>query len=60
VNLKLPEPASVLEIVFEYLYPKRYYPDLEDVEFVKLLAIADAVEKYQVFAALHLCVVRLK
>lgn len=56
----LPEPASVLETVFEFLYPKRYYPELEDVEFVKLMAVAETVEKYQVFAALPLCVVRLK
>jgi len=62
VNLKLPERACVLEIVFEYLYPKRYYPgpDLEDVEIVEFLAIADAAEKYQVFAAAPLCSVRLK
>jgi len=52
----------VLEIVFEYLYPKMqgYYPFLEDVEFKELMAIADAVEKYKVFSAMHLCVIRLQ
>ena len=61
-KINLPEPDSVLEVVFEYLYPKvkKPHPDLEDVDFEKLMAISDAVEKYKVFAAKHLCVLRLR
>ena len=61
-KIKLPEPAAVLEVVFEYLYPnvEETHSDLEYVDFKRLLAISDAVEKYQVFAATHLCLLRLR
>jgi len=52
----------VLEVVFEYLYPNvnGNYPELENMDFEVLMAISDAVEKYQVFAATHLCLLRLR
>jgi hypothetical protein len=55
----LPEPASVLEVVFEYTYPKRFR-DFLDKDFDLLIAVADAVEKYQVFAAMPLCAIGLR
>lgn len=55
----LPEPASVLEVVFEYIYPKRYR-DFRDKDFDLLIAVADTVEKYQVFAAMPLCAIGLR
>jgi hypothetical protein len=54
----LPGPASVLKVVFEYIYPKRYR-DFRDKDFDLLIAVADAVEKYQIFAAMPLCVIGL-
>lgn len=59
-KIKLPESASVLGVIFEYLYPARYYPYLENMKFEDLMAIADAVEKYQVFSAIGLCVMRIQ
>jgi hypothetical protein len=36
------------------MYP-RNHPDLEDVPFEDLAAVAEAVEKYQVFPAMNIC-----
>ena len=57
--LLLEESSEVLEVVFEFLHPKRY-PDLENKNFTSLISIADAVEKYEVFAAMNICTFRLK
>ncbi|KAH6896189.1 hypothetical protein BKA70DRAFT_1317319 [Coprinopsis sp. MPI-PUGE-AT-0042] len=57
--VQLSEPATVLEILFAFMYP-RQHPDLEDTPFKELSAIAEAVEKYQVFPALSICKVRMK
>ncbi len=48
----------MLEVVFEYIYPKRY-SNFRDKDFGLLIGIADAVEKYQVFAAMPLCAIGL-
>jgi len=48
------EPSSTLEIVFQFMYPRRQ-PSIKDLGFQKILAVADAVEKYKVFAAMNLC-----
>ncbi|KAF8972782.1 hypothetical protein BDZ97DRAFT_858345 [Flammula alnicola] len=55
----LSEPASVLEILFHFIYPKRY-PGLEDQNFEVVAAVAEAVEKYEVFSAMKTCEVRLR
>ena len=52
--LRLDEPSSILEIVFQFVYPRRQ-PSLKDLDFQTISAIADAVEKYKVFAAMNLC-----
>jgi len=61
-KIRLPEPVGVLEILFEYLYPKvrQPHPDLDDLDFKEFMSISDAVGKYQVFAAKHLCLIRLR
>jgi hypothetical protein len=52
--LTLTEPAEVLEILFEFLYP-HYQTDLEKVEFGLLLSVAEAAEKYRIFYAMNHC-----
>lgn len=52
--LTLTEPADVLEILFEFLYPD-YETDLERLEFNALLSVAEAAEKYGVFYAMSHC-----
>ncbi|KAF8878667.1 hypothetical protein CPB84DRAFT_1793950 [Gymnopilus junonius] len=54
----LTEPAKVLEVIFQYVYPRRH-PDLKDLDFDTLLQTAEAVEKYEVFAAMNTCEWRL-
>lgn len=55
----LPETAATLELLFLFVYPKRH-PTLEAVEFEVLAPLAEAAEKYQVFAAMNICLVRMK
>jgi len=50
----LSESAEVLDLLFQYIYPQRP-PDLKAVDFKTLAAVAEAVEKYQVFAAMEIC-----
>ncbi|KAF8970661.1 hypothetical protein BDZ97DRAFT_55529 [Flammula alnicola] len=54
----LTEPASVLEILFQFVYPKRH-PALEDTSFEILAPLAEAIEKYEVFSAMSICEVQL-
>ncbi|KAF8877849.1 hypothetical protein CPB84DRAFT_1794649 [Gymnopilus junonius] len=55
----LPEPAKVLEIVFQFVYPKKH-PKLKGLDFGTILEVAEAVEKYEVFAAMNICEIRLQ
>ncbi|KDR68754.1 hypothetical protein GALMADRAFT_215610 [Galerina marginata CBS 339.88] len=55
----LTESAEILEILFEFVYPRRH-PNLEDLEFKTLALLAEAVEKYEVFSAMTICELRLK
>lgn len=50
----LPEGAIVLDLLFQFMYPQRQ-PDLKRVEFEILQQLAEAAEKYQVFAAMATC-----
>jgi len=54
----LAEPASVLQILFKFLYPRRH-PDLEDLDFSMVAEVAEAAEKYEVFPAINTCNTRL-
>ncbi|KAF9525262.1 hypothetical protein CPB83DRAFT_859784 [Crepidotus variabilis] len=56
--VELSEPAGLLEILFAFTSPQRY-PDLEDLKFDSLLALSEAVEKYEVYAAMYPCVTGL-
>ena len=48
------EPSTILEIVFQFMYPRRQ-PSIKGLGFETILEVADAVEKYKVFAAMNLC-----
>jgi hypothetical protein len=52
--VQLVEPAAVLELLFQYMYPQRH-PKLKLVEFEVLNRLAEAVEKYEVYPALEHC-----
>ncbi|KAF9560266.1 hypothetical protein CPC08DRAFT_636803 [Agrocybe pediades] len=55
----LTETAEVLEILFQFGYPARH-PVLDDLDFEKLLAVADAAEKYHFYSAAPMCQIVLR
>lgn len=55
----LTETAATLELLFCFVYPSEF-PDLEDRDFETLYALAEAAEKYRVYAAMALCKILLK
>lgn len=54
----LSEPAAVLMILFQFIYPQKH-PRLEEGAFESLLAVAEAVEKYKIFSAMYVSETRL-
>ena len=56
--VRLTEPSSVLEVMFQFVYPRRH-PRLDKQNFDSVLAIAEAVEKYEVFSAMNTCETRM-
>ncbi|TFK39655.1 hypothetical protein BDQ12DRAFT_665453 [Crucibulum laeve] len=57
VNL-LPEAASTLSLLFQFIYPNRH-PSLEKEGFEVIAPLAYAAEKYKVFAAMNICHIRM-
>ena len=55
----LTEPANVLRILFQFVYPRRQ-PDLECMDFEVVAAVSEAAEKYEVFSAMPICNVRMR
>ncbi|KAF4623687.1 hypothetical protein D9613_001437 [Agrocybe pediades] len=55
----LTETAEVLEILFQFGYPARH-PVLDDLDFEKLLVVADAAEKYHFYSAAPMCQIVLR
>lgn len=55
----LAEPAAVLEVMIKYMYLQRQ-PDLAVLPFEVLAGVAEAVEKYGVYAALGVCSQRMR
>ncbi|KAF9449721.1 hypothetical protein P691DRAFT_618541, partial [Macrolepiota fuliginosa MF-IS2] len=54
----LTESARTLELLFQFIYPRRH-PSLE-CEVIEVLApLAEAAEKYEVFPAMNICYVRM-
>jgi hypothetical protein len=55
----LTEAAPTLELLFQFIYPKRH-PDLEFTEFEVLSPLAEAAEKYEVYSAINICKIRMR
>lgn len=58
-TVSLTEDEATLELLFQYIYPQRQ-PDLTKIPFELLSQLAEAAEKYQVFAAIEICNVRMR
>ena len=57
--VQLTESAEVLELMLQYVYLQPQ-PDLTTVSFAVLAALAEAVEKYQIYSAMGVCSQRMK
>jgi len=55
----LTEKANVLELLFQFVYPKRH-PDVEELDFKLLAELAEAAEKYEVFFAMEICRIQMR
>jgi len=56
--VSLTEDGKTLELLFQYMYPQRH-PDLTKINFKQLAELAEAAEKYQVYAAMDVCNIRM-
>ena len=52
--VQLSETADILELLFQFCYPKRP-PSLQSLNFETLSRLAEAVEKYQIYNTLETC-----
>ncbi|KAG6839763.1 hypothetical protein C0991_011872 [Blastosporella zonata] len=57
--VSLTEDASILEKLFQYIYPQRH-PDIELMDHEDLYKLAEAAEKYEVFGVIALCKTRIR
>ncbi|CAK5272717.1 unnamed protein product [Mycena citricolor] len=57
--IPLEESSMTLELLFQFVYPRRH-PGLDTVKFEVLAPLAEAAEKYQVFPAMNICHFRLR
>ncbi|KIK55283.1 hypothetical protein GYMLUDRAFT_48009 [Collybiopsis luxurians FD-317 M1] len=57
--VNLPETSETLEFLFQFVYPQRH-PSLDRLGFEKLLELAEAAEKYEVYGALTACHLTLR
>jgi hypothetical protein len=52
--VQLTETSAVLDLLLQYMY-RQPQPDLKKADFETLAGVAEAAEKYQVFAAISCC-----
>jgi hypothetical protein len=52
--IPLSETSTTLELLLQYMY-RQPQPNLQQVNFETLAAVAEAAEKYQVYAAITIC-----
>ena len=52
--VQLTETADILELLFQFCYPKQP-PSLQSLNFETLSRLAEAVEKYQIYNTLEIC-----
>ncbi|KAH8834947.1 hypothetical protein DL96DRAFT_15688 [Flagelloscypha sp. PMI_526] len=55
----LAEGSSTLELLFAFMYPGPH-PDVDDLPFSAVDALAEAAEKYQVWPAMNVCRYRMR
>lgn len=58
-KVSLPETSNVLEVMLQYMYLQPQ-PDLSIFPFEVMAAVAEAVEKYSIYAAMGVCRQRMR
>ncbi|KAG6834532.1 hypothetical protein H0H93_009113 [Arthromyces matolae] len=68
--VELTEDAPTLELLFQFVYPRRHPTlrafsveqtlDTDTIHFSLLERVAEAAEKYEVFAAMNICYIRME
>lgn len=57
--VQLTETGKTLELVFQFIYPKRH-PTLEGLPFEDVADVAEAAEKYEIFSIMNIACIRLR
>lgn len=57
--IPLSETTHTLDLLFQHVYP-RSYPCLDGVGYEELAKLAEAAEKYQVYAAMEVCRIHMR
>ncbi|KAG6827492.1 hypothetical protein H0H92_011568 [Tricholoma furcatifolium] len=55
----LDDKSDALTTLFQFVYPA-LHPDLEGLDFPRLLSIATAAEKYRIYSAMNVCKIQIK
>jgi hypothetical protein len=59
-TVMLTESSAILELLFQFVYPKQH-PDVDDIEPFELFAgVAEAAEKYEIYPAMSTCKLRMR
>ncbi|KAE9383577.1 hypothetical protein BT96DRAFT_929703 [Gymnopus androsaceus JB14] len=53
--ISLPEPSSVLEVLFQFVDHNRHYPLIEDLDYDSLMLLVEAAEKYAISSCIYEC-----
>lgn len=53
--ISLPEPSSVLEVLFQFVDHNRHYPLIEDLDYDSLMLLVEAAEKYAISWCIYEC-----
>lgn len=57
--VRLTENGKILDLLFRFCYPNDR-PDVEKLHFENLVLLAEAGEKYQVYALMNICKILMK
>ena len=59
-TVMLTESAAILELLFQFVYP-RQHPDVDNIRSFELFArLAEAAEKYEIYPAMSTCKLRMR
>jgi hypothetical protein len=57
--VELSETSTTLNLLLRFCYPD-HHPDVESLPFDVLAPLAEAAQKYEVYAAMNICKLRMQ